>query len=269
MSNPLDEALDLLGFEESELEKEGFARRRKPSTNLSPRAQQELQMWNDWNASGRDPNKLRPLIHSLQPLVKHRSRIFVNKIRDIPPPVIEAEFQDQLVGALETYNPKKSQLKTWVTNRLIKANRFINTYQNPARIGEKRIYDITKMQTAEERLQNQLGREPSDMEISDFSKMPLNEVRTLRQEVRKSYPSGHFGPVDPMTFTPSRTKEVMKLLPYDLSPEENAVFDLVYTGRGGKGMGTGDIAKKLKMSAPKVSRLKKAIAKKWGEYENG
>ncbi|MHC4180574.1 MAG: hypothetical protein ACYSWU_23995, partial [Planctomycetota bacterium] len=99
--NPVDAALEALDLE-PELEKEGFARK---ATKLSPRAQQELTMWNDWNASGRNPNKLRPLIKSLQPLVRHRSRIFVNKVRDIPPPVIEAEFQDQLVSALETYDP--------------------------------------------------------------------------------------------------------------------------------------------------------------------
>lgn len=260
--NPVDAALEALDLG---LEKEGFARRR--ATKLSPRSQQELTMWNDWNASGRKPNKLRPLIKSLQPLVRHRSRIFINKVRDIPPPVIEAEFQDQLVGALETYNPKKSQLKTWVTNRLIKANRFINTYQNPARIGEKRIYDITKMQTAEERLRNQLGREPSTMEISDFAKLPLNDVRTLQKEVRKAYPVGHFGPADPTTFTPSKTNEIMKLLPYDLTPEENVVFDLVHGVKGTGPLGTGAIAKRLKMSAPKVSRLKKAVAMKWKSYE--
>jgi DNA-directed RNA polymerase specialized sigma subunit len=61
-------------------------------------------------------------------------------------------------------------------------------------------------------------------------------------------------------------KEVLKLIPYELSPEENAVFEHVY-GTGGKPqLGTGDIAKRLNMSAPKVSRVKSAIAEKIKKY---
>ncbi len=58
----------------------------------------------------------------------------------------------------------------------------------------------------------------------------------------------------------------MRLLPYELNTDERAVFEHLY-GVGGKTRKSpGQIAKKLKMSAPKVSRLKRAIAKKYEQY---
>ncbi|MFW9801202.1 MAG: sigma-70 domain-containing protein [Candidatus Thorarchaeota archaeon] len=265
--NPIDEALELLSFKD--FDKQAFAKQKLFQTQpIAQRAEKELQMWHDWNNSGRQPEKIRPLIHSLQPLIRNRSKIFENKIRDIPPAVINSEFQRQVVNALETFDPNRNvKMSTYITKRLKKANRFITTYQNPARIIETRVYNITKIRNAEDILQQKYGRPPTAHEIADYTQMPVNDVQTLQTEVRRTFPIGQFGASDPAVFTPSRSKEIMKLLPYDLTPEENSVFEYIH-GIGGKPMlGTGDIAKKLNISAPKVSRLKKSIADKWSTYE--
>jgi len=261
MMNPLDEALEAL--HEEGLDKEGMAK--KPS-DPSGRAQREIEMWRTWDQNGRQPEHLRPLVQSLQPLVKNRSRIFEHKVRDIPPQAIQAEFQTQLVKALETFDPNKGKLGTWVGGRLINANRFITTYQNPARIVETRIPKITEMKNAEDHLTQKLGRPPTSHEIADRMKTRVETVQTLQKELRKAMPTGAFGLADPTFITPSRTKEVMRLLPYDLTPEENSVFEHVYGVGGKKPLGTGAMAKQLGMSAPKISRLKKSIADKWKKY---
>jgi DNA-directed RNA polymerase specialized sigma subunit len=266
MPNPLDEALDVLGYEDEDFEKEGFAYKPKP---LSGRAQRELQMWQQWQQGGKKPEQLRPLVQSLQPLVNNRMKVFHNRVRDIPPDAIRAEFHDQLIGALDTFDPNKGKMTTWISARLMKANRFVNTYQNPGRIGEKRIRDITAFQTAEDTLRNQLGRSPTVIEIADKAKIPQNEAALLRQEIRRSHPVGQFGEADPTSFQMSRTKEIMNLLPHDLTHDENAVFEYVHGVAGKPQLGTGAIAKRLGMSAPKISRLKKAVAKKWKQYDGG
>lgn len=264
MSNPLDEALDSLGIEGDELEKDGFAFKPTP---LTERAQTELNMWNTWQQGGKKPEHLRPLVQSLQPLVNNRSKIFLNRVRDIPPDSIRAEFHDQLITALDTFNPEKGKMSTWINNRLMKANRFVNTYQNTGRIGEKRIGNIGAFKSSEEALQHKLGRDPTIIELSDHAKIPQSRVRMLRSELRKSLPVGQFGDADPTSFKMSRTQEMMNLLPHDLTHEENAVFEYVHGVAGKSKLGTGAIAKKLKMSAPKVSRLKKSVAGKWKQYD--
>ena len=219
-------------------------------------------MWHHWDNNGRQPAHLQPLIESMQPLVKKRLNIFENRERDIPPAAIRAEFQDQLVRALATFDPNRGKLGSYVSDQLMKANRFVTTYQNPARIVEPRTYMITKMRGAEDFLHQELKRPPTAMELAEHMQVPTQQVEFLKKELRKAIPTGQFEH-DPAGFTPSKTNEMLRLIPYELTPEENAVFEHVH-GIGGKPqLGTGDIAKRLNMSAPKVTRIKAAIAVKW------
>lgn len=258
--NPLDEALEAI----DELEKDAAQWKRTPMT---PRQQKELEMWQQWDQSGRKPEQLRPLVKSLQPLVRRRSRIYETKVRDIPPDAIRAEFQDQLLHGLETYDPNRGKLGTHVSHQLMKANRFITTYQNPARIQGERAYAITKVRNATEALEQQLGRVPTAAEIASKAMVPLKDVRALEVEIRPTIHTGRLGEANPTFMTPSKTNEMLRLLPQELTSDENLVFGHVYGLGGKKALGTGDIAKRLHMSAPKVSRLRSAIAKKWREYE--
>ena len=147
----------------------------------------------------------------------------------------------------------------------MKANRFVTTYQNPARIVEPRTYMITKMRGAEDFLHQELRRPPTAMELAEHMQVPTQQVELLKKELRKAVPTGQFEAY-PAGFTPSKTNELLRLIPYELTPEENSVFEHVY-GTGGKPqLGTGDIAKRLNMSAPKVSRIKSAIAEKMKRY---
>lgn len=264
--NPIDAALNALGHEE--VEKDAFPRRRKKGKSpYAARAKREMEMWHQWNDNGRQPNHIRPLLHSLQPFVKNRMRTYERRIRDIAPDTIRAEFQDQVVRAISQFDPNRgTKLTTYVDGQMRKASRFINTYQNPARIIETRTNMITPVQAADEHLTQVLGRSPTSHEIADHAKLPVNDVMTLQRELRRAVPSGQLGAADPSAIVPSRTKEIMRLLPYDLTGDENAVFERVYGMSGRKQMGTGQIARDLKMSAPKVSRLKKSIAQKWKTY---
>ena len=230
--------------------------------DLREKQQKELEMWNYWNANGRKPEHLQPLMQSFKPLISSKVNVYTSKIRDIPPEAIRSEFNNQFVKALETYDPNRGAgLGTHIHYNLEKARRFITTYQNPGRIPENRIYRIRELQDAEMHLDDHLGRPPTQLELADHLKWSPRQVGLLQKEVRKARPSSQFE-ADPFTHLPSRQQEVLRLLPYELTNEERAVFEHVY-GIGGKAqLGTGEIAKKLNMSPPKVSRLKSAIADK-------
>jgi len=230
---------------------------------VDPKTQaEELRMWHKWDKGGRRPKHLEPLLKSLEPFVARRSRVWVGKLRDIPPDIAKAEFQDRVVDAISTFDPKRGvKLTTYLTPQLMRANRFFTSYQNPARIVEPRTYGITAYQSAQERLQTRLGRQPSVKEVAKKMGWKQSQVRMLRSELRKAVPSGQFQ-ASPSGFTMSRTNELMRFLPHELNKEENRVFSRVYGLKGKPPMGTNDIAKDLGISAPKVSRLRRAIAKK-------
>jgi DNA-directed RNA polymerase specialized sigma subunit len=240
----------------------------KNSEDLTSRREKELGLWHTWNTNGRKPEDLQPLIQSFRGLINSRANVYTNRLRDIPPAAIKAEFTNHAVTAFETYDPSKGAgLYTHINNHLKKGRRFITTYQNVARIPENRVYQIRQFQDAETRLNDQLNRPPTQLEIADHLKWSPRQVDLMQKEIRKAHYTGGFQS-DPTDISPSRHQEIVRLLPYELTPEENSVFEHIY-GIGGKPvLSPGQIAKKLNMSAPKVSRLKKSIADKYNKYSD-
>lgn len=228
--------------------------------------QRELQLWQDWKAGGMKPQQVRPLIQSFQPLINSVANRWAPRIRDLPPAAIRAEFTNHFMKALETYDPDRgAALGTHVRSHLRKAQRFVTTYQNPGRIPETRVYQIRRFQDAEQRLEEQFGRPPTALEIADEMKQSPRQVELLQKEIRRSLPTSQFQ-ADPSTHIPSDVRQNLRLLQYELNNEERQVYEYIY-GVGGKpALGPGEISKRLGMSAPKVSRLKKSIAEKWEKY---
>jgi DNA-directed RNA polymerase specialized sigma subunit len=239
---------------------------KQAAIDLTKKRQLELEMWNQWKTGGKKPEDLRPLLQSFKPLIHSHANMWYTRLRDVPPAAIRAEFTDQFVTALETYDPNKgAQLYTHITHRLKKANRFMTTYQNPGRIPENRTYRIGELRNAETRLGEKLGRGPTQLELADYLKWSPRQVGTLQKEVRKAYPTSGYES-DPSAYSPPRHAEILRLLPYELDHEERQVFEYLY-GIGGKPrLEPGEIARKLKMSSPKVSRIKLSIADKYSKY---
>lgn len=253
--NPVDELLsEIDGLE------------KLSANDFRKKQQREMEMWQNWQQNGQKKKDLRPLLNSLKNFVNSRANVFANRLRDIPPAAVRAEFTNQAVQALQSYDPNRgAKLTTHIGHQLKKAQRFVTTYQNTGRIPENRIYKIREFQDAEQKLDETLGRSPTQLELSDKLKWSPRQVDVLQREIRKGLPTGKFEH-DPSTFVPSRQKEVLRMLPYDLNSDERQVFEHIY-GVGGKPvLGPGAIARKLNMSAPKVSRLKKSIAEKYTRY---
>lgn len=234
----------------------------------SERSEQDLALWDKWRKSEENPEYLRPLLSNFRGLIRSRSRVWENV--DLPPAAINAEFQQRALDAFRSYDPDKgANLATWVTTNLKKAPRWVVTYQNPARIVEKRSYDIGVYQNAKASLDDQLGREPTTHELSDNLGWAEAEVSRMESELRGALPSSGFGEgFDPTTIMPSRSMEKLQLLRYELTPAELQVYEYTLGLSGKPLLKPGQIAKKLGYSAPKVTRLRNAIIKKYKKYED-
>jgi DNA-directed RNA polymerase specialized sigma subunit len=246
-----------------------------------PRRQQELNMWKEWKESGEEPEKLQPLLTSLQPLITKQVRVFART--PIPVPVIEAEATKHTIEALRKYDPvpktgrQGSQIHTWVTNQLKGMNRYIYANQNMRRITEERSQMVGDYQRANAHLREELGREPTYTEVSDYmNEMPervdrsrgvtSKQVKLLSQELTPDLLASA-EMADPFVQETPQERELMKLIVYDLSPDELRVFEFIRGINGKvKTSSTGQIAKNLGWSASKVSQVKNKIAKKIDGY---
>lgn len=233
----------------------------------SPKHQKDYRLWYEWQKSGKDPQKLKPLLQNLDPLVKSRMNKF-RHLETIPPSALEAEFKLKTLEALESYDPKKGvPLSIHVYNHLKGVNRFVYTYQNTARIPAGRVRNIGVFQAAYKELEQELGRPPTSHELADKLNWPVSEVTSMMTQLRKDLlPVEGSAAESAMANVSSPVKELMELMPYELDPFELLVYEHT-TGYGGKPiLGTVDIAKLLGTSPAKVSRTKAKIAKKMDAY---
>jgi len=229
--------------------------------SLKKTQQFELKQWERWKTGGEKPEDLRPLLRSLNPLVQKRMSQWKNRV-PIPPAAMEAEFKKHLLTGLRTYNPDRgAQLSTHVYHQMRRADRWIKTHQNFGYIPEERVDKIGQFRLAEHETQQEIGRPPTTDELAQRLKWSPAQVSRMQRELRADIPASGFS-TDPAANLPSKEREALRLVQWELTPEEKIVFEHS-TGMNGKELLTpGQIAQKLKMSPSKVSRLRNAYSKK-------
>lgn len=236
------------------------------------KAAKEVDMWRTWKDSGEDPDHLAPLLQSLNPVIN--SNVLRHRAPRIHKPVIEAEARTLTVKALRRYSPSRgTMVSSHVHNNLKGLNRFVKKHQNFTRIVETQANRIGDYDRARSSLAEELGREPTILEISDRIKLSPKKVERLEKELRKdqfsALPSDDMVNANPFEKTLPESREIIEMLPYELTMNEQAVFNHLY-GRGGmrKDRMTKSIAKKLGWSESKVSQVKNSIIKKYHAYED-
>jgi DNA-directed RNA polymerase specialized sigma subunit len=113
-------------------------------------------------------------------------------------------------------------------------------------------------------MQNQMGRPPSSFELAGELKWPVSHVETMQKSLRRDL-SPHVFQTDPVSIRTSRFEEVKALIPYELTAQENAVFELLMKSPD-KPMSKLDIARRLNISPSRVSKINKKIADKMLQY---
>ena len=228
--------------------------------------EQELAAWRKWKSGGKRPEDLEPLLHSLQPLIRHRMQPYLGRVKMIPDAAIEAEFNIRAVEALGTYDPEKAGLATHVYRYLNKSKRFIAEHQNIGRIPEARVYQIRRFQQAKESLQEEFGRAPTVKELAERLKWSVAETDRMDSEMRSDLMTQGFES-DPYAFVPSKTQEVLQLFSHEkLTDNERKVFEWS-TGVGGTRVkSTAEMAKLLKLKDYDISRIKKRLAARLQRY---
>ena len=236
----------------------------QPRTETS---REDIKLWKAWDAAGRDPQTLKPLLQHVDPLIKMRLNAF-RGLQSIPQSALEAELKRQAVTAFNNFDPGRGVgLATHVVNYLKGANTFVYNYQNAARIPGARARKVGVFKSTFGELEDSLGRPPTAIELADKLSWPVKEVERMTTQLRKDLlPTVGTRAESAMVQMPSEVKEVLQLMPYELDPFDRSVFEYTF-GQGGKPqLGTTDIAKVLKTSPAKISRTKEKVAKKLDAY---
>lgn len=193
---------------------------------------------------------------------------------------LRMDMKRNLMKAFKTWDPNKASLRTHANNMLKRSQRYVGKFQNMAFIPEEKRSLITPIQKARDILHQQRGKPPSRAAVASYlnenpSMVPSKRVRgyvsaklvkTVDDYQIKDIPSEKFES-DPTRKAVTFEQEQAALLHTALTTKERNVYDYL-VGRAGKPKvtRTGDIAKRLGMSAPQVSRLRKKIEAKYKQY---
>lgn len=225
--------------------------------------QKELELWKKWKY-GNDQQALEELMRSLRPIIKKIS-IPWNK-SGLPPSVIEGEVKKNLLEALEAYDPSYNvQLNTFIISRSRKLNRMIYKHQNVGRISEQRITQIGTYNNVKQFLTDKYGREPSNHQLADELSWSTAEVERMELESRKDI-IGSTQVHDPGFIYSDRDNEILELLYYELTPEEQIIYDYLLGKHGKPMIKANEIAKRVGTNPAKISRIRNKIQQKYRQY---
>ena len=198
----------------------------------------------------------------------------VNAFQGAPMPkaTMELEGKRHAVEALKNFDASYGvSIANYVTSTVKqKLYRYVGTYQNVARIPEYKIQQIGPLREATADLTSKYGREPTTHELADHMGVTPGHITDLRRLLRKDLTEEGGGGVEQLeAFEHDPDYERAMMAYYSMSQIEKQVFDYSLGAHGQRQLSNNDIAAKLKLSAGRVSQLKKAIAEKIKPYITG
>lgn len=128
------------------------------------------------------PEGLDRVVKSLQPTIDYA----LNSIQSSDDPVLRTRARLLAGKAIQSYQPDKGAgLHTWVTQQLQQLHRMKRQTSGPVKLPDRAVLDNMAITRAEKEFLDQRGRDPDMEELSDFAKIPIKRIQTVRRLVRK------------------------------------------------------------------------------------
>lgn len=243
----------------------------KTAATLREKQEREFGAWRRWSDASKDDDKqsaIDDFFDSFQP----RLQVYKRRMgaSPLPPTIIETEIATRALDAFQKYDPSKgAKLNTWIDTNMHGIFRWALDNQNLGRIPSNRHTHIGSFKRAQEDLEYRLGRPPSAAELADELALDILTIEKLIKELRDDLQltdeiSSIMAPQD----DDAELKRIVDLIYYELTPEEQTVYDLWFGKHGRPQTSGNDIARAIKKSPSAVSEIKNRIRGKIKHYQS-
>ena len=185
----------------------------------------------------------------------------------VPLDVVRAEAYKLANKAVDGFDETKgAKFSTHLTNQLKKLSRISTLYGASVRLPENKQFKLQRINNAELELKDQLNREPSILELSEFTHIPIAQINHIKQNK-----TGEIN-ISSLAYTPvfvnNTNDDWLHFVYHDLTDIDKVIFEHK-TGFGGKKiMNNEEIAKLLKLTPNTISNRVKMISDKVNENWN-
>jgi len=207
-------------------------------------------------------------LKALQPVIEGAIKTHVGTSS---PNLVSRGRQLTLQG-LRSYNPQQGQVRTHLYNQLLGLKRINRQQTNILKVPERISLDRYYLEQASKEMESELGREPSDKELSDRVNLSLDRIARVRQ-YKPAVAEGTLENISSQIFggteTPGQTKLPIwhQIVYEDLPPVDQRIMEYGLGLHGRRALSNEEIAKKLKVTPGYISQRKARIQKMLDQVE--
>lgn len=216
--------------------------------------------YNTWRTN-KNPDTNTQLINSVRPIIDTAVHSYAGANAN---PTLKSKAKLMALKAMETFDPERGNVKTHLLSQLQGLRRLSAQAQNIISIPEQVGLDYQKMNEAENNLRDDLGRDPTDEELADYTGLStrrLRKIRAFNQPVAS-------GSTAQETSDDMFSEEISSRIPgrqnsakawenfvyEDLNPTDKIIMNSLLGRNGKKRMSTQEIAARLNITPGAVSQ---------------
>ena len=173
------------------------------------------------------------------------------------------------IRAVKTFDPMSgARLNSWIVTNLKQLSRY-GIRQRDVHVSEDKARLAAEVDRVTRMLKDDLGRDPTDDEISDEIGISPKKVRDARSAALASVTSSSMSPEEsgdddsssePGVTTPSKVPFAQEAVYHDLSETDRFIFDALVGAHGAEKLPGTEVSRRLGVSPAAVSQRAKAIA---------
>lgn len=233
-----------------------FSKPKKP-TGVGDEFDSVYQQWQQQ----RTPEVNTRLLSTVQPVIDTAVSSYA---ANNPSPTIKTRARLMALKAMESYDPKKGNVRTHLLSQLQSLRRLSAQEQNIISVPEQVGLDFQRLNESENELRDRMGRDPTDDELSDHTNLSVRRIRKIRafhQPIPESATvienEDESGDGGVASVIPGQTRGAdawMNFVYDDLGPTDKLIMDMTLGRNGRRPASTQEIAKRLRITPGAVSQ---------------
>ena len=185
-------------------------------------------------------------------------------------PTLKARAQENFINALDSYKPEfKTQPMTHIYNHLRRVQRHATESITSGRIPEHRNLKMATFNTVKKSLEDELGREPSAVEIADELGWSPRQVEVMEKEIggevsASGAPMPFYG--NSVSFEHKDLANAEYLYHSDIPNQDRVILEHTFGFYGKPVLNNKQIAQQLHTNEMAISRSKKKLSDMLKKY---
>lgn len=235
----------------------------KPATLLEDDYAPHFHAWK----SQPTPENASTLLKHVDPIINEALRTYGST--SAKSPTLRGKAKIMALGAMERYDPSRAKLRTHLLTQMQGLRRLASREEQAIRIPEQLSLDRNRLSATENELKEQLGRDPSDVELADHGGISLRRIAHIRATPGAfaegsltrydSTGAGVWSPAVTSGPTENARKMAYEFIYHDLSPSDQLIMEHTLGLHNKQVLENQQIARKLRVSPGAISQRKLKI----------